>query len=281
MTSVLPVETSSIVRGQSEGITALPPLSSSTSRSSPPLSSDYPPSLSHHYPRRSISNLSPDGSHPLLLASPSSHTLHAAIQKRKIKEKKSRIQQTFFLISSALIVLLFSVLLYYNYIMLSPHIHSLFWALLWSFVLTKPQQWLLWAFHWMDDRLTGKQQYIVFTATMICFPIIAFSPSVITLLVVSILYGLLLLFLFGGRHHLVSVFLLLCVILILVFPLFFFLKTCVEEAQEMVNRVKIFINNNPQFELLIKDFTQSSLYHRGLNYAQSWYNIYRYIHRHI
>ena len=194
----------------------------------------------------------------------------AVLQRRKLRERKSRIQQTFLLISSATIVLLVGLLGWYNYLMLAPHLTSLFWAVLWSLVLARPQQWMLAALRWTDRRIAGRQPAVLAALVAAALAVVVLSPSLWSLLLAGCACCLSAWLLYGDRHTLVSVSLLLAVVLTIVFPVVFFLKTCVEETQEIVSRLKLFIASNPQFELLLRDFTSSPLYASLLRYAEGW-----------
>ena len=226
-----------------------PPASAPSFPSPPPSSSSpLPPSTPHL--RRAVNNLS--------------------AVRRKVRERKSRVQQTFLLISSFTLIILMSLIVYFNYILLSPHLTSLFWAVLWSLVLSKPQQWMLSGLRWMDGRLEGRLTVLIASLTALALAWLAASPTLLSLVWVSAVYGLLLLLLLGDRPGLVSLVLLVGVVLVIAFPLFFFLKSLVEETQEIVARTRVFINQNPQFELLLRDFTSSPLYHSLLQYAEGW-----------
>ena len=193
----------------------------------------------------------------------------STLQRRRIKERKSRIQQTFLLLSSCSIVLLCLLLVYYNYLLLAPQLTSLFWAVLFSLLLSRPQQLLAASLERLDVQLSGKKATITMYAAALSAIVIGLSrANTLVFLVVAALFVLLVGILYGERQHLVSLFLLLLVVFLLAFPLAFFLKTGVDESREISIRVRAFITDNPAFEHLLRDFTSSSYYSSLLSYAQ-------------
>ena len=193
----------------------------------------------------------------------------ALLQRRRIKERKSRIQQTFLLLSSCSIVLLCLLLVYWNYLLLAPQLTSLFWAVLFSLLLSRPQQLLTASFESLDDKLRGKKTAIASYSAAAAALVIALSrANIVVSVVVAVLFVLVVAVLYGERQHLVSLLLLLVVVFLIAFPLAFFLKTCVDETQEISRRGRAFISNNPQFEHLLRNFTSSSYYSSLLAYAQ-------------
>ena len=192
-----------------------------------------------------------------------------ALQRRRLKERKSRIQQTFLLLSSCSIVLLCLLLAYYNYLLLAPQLTSLFWAVLFSLLLSRPQQVLTAAFERLDQHLKGRKTTITSYAAALSAVVIGLSRAhTVVLVVVATVFVLVIAVLYSERQHLVSLLLLLFVVFLLAFPLAFFLKTCVDETQEISRRVRAFITNNPQFEAALRNFTSSSYYSSLLAYAQ-------------
>ena len=119
-------------------------------------------------------------------------------------------------------------------------------------------------------QLVGKRSPFVGLVSAVCVGVVVMDRSLLGVVLIGGLYGFFLFFLFADRPRLVSILLLVLVVLTIAFPVFFFLHTAVEESREIVARTRLFISQNPEFELLLRDFTSSSLYHRVLAYAESW-----------
>ncbi len=58
--------------------------------------------------------------------------------------------------------------------------------------------------------------------------------------------------------------------LLFAFPFYFFAKSCVQESRDLVNKVQNFVQQNPQFQVVLTDFGNSPYYRGFANYAASW-----------
>jgi hypothetical protein len=54
------------------------------------------------------------------------------------------------------------------------------------------------------------------------------------------------------------------------FPMFFFVKTCVDETQAITSRFQTFVQNNEEFQIILDDFGNSPPYKWLQSYATSW-----------
>lgn len=199
---------------------------------------------------------------------------HLAYQEeRATVMQKSRIQQTFLSLSSFLIVLFVAALCYYDYLILSPHIHSLIWAFLFWILLDTPQKWLLRLFEEIDSRfLTRTWSMRLEIGSIILTIVIGFylRNNLGSLIILAILFVIFTFFLFGDRHTVTAILLLFFILLLIAFPLFLFIKTCVLESQEIAHRLRSFIDTNPEFQHILEDFSSSSTFLAIQNYIRGW-----------
>jgi predicted PurR-regulated permease PerM len=186
--------------------------------------------------------------------------------------QKSRIQNTFLMLSSGLIVLFVCVLVYYDYMMLAPHLHSISWSLLAWILLDTPQRYLLALFKQLDDRIfnsyANRMQIIVlFLTILVGFFVRDQLSSLLILGLCSLIFTFLL---FANRHTVTAVLLLFFVLLLLAFPLVFIVKTSLIESEQIASRLKLFVENNNEFQRILEDFSTSHSFLWLQTYCRSW-----------
>lgn len=201
---------------------------------------------------------------------PESLSRRQSFTRRQSKDRKTRIRQTFLILSSATIVLLIGLLVYWNYLLLEPHLNSLCWAILVSMVLRKPHRLLLSLLQTFEAKISGYEPHIIGGCLAIVFGIVGLHPSLVTLIAMTSFMLFIVLILYSDKHQLVSLFLVLSVAFIVAFPCVFFFKTAVDETQEFVMRTRAFVTTNPDFDLFVKDFTQSGVYKQSIAWAESF-----------
>jgi len=186
--------------------------------------------------------------------------------------QQSRIQRTFLHISQGLIVAFVAILLYYNYVMLAPHVHALFWAGLFWMLLDAPQRVLLRAFHVLDTRFLNKyaRSLEVFAACVTLVLGVLSAGRLSALLLLGVSFLVLTFFLYGNRHTVTAVILLLLIMLLIAFPLFFLAKTCVMESAEIAARLRQFIEGNQEFQHILEDFSTSATFLWLQRYCRRW-----------
>jgi len=72
------------------------------------------------------------------------------------------------------------------------------------------------------------------------------------------------------RDTILTISLIVGFLLILLFPLFFILKSCVEESVIATNAIVAYINGNQELQALLQDYKNSPLYWRFTEYAATW-----------
>lgn len=203
------------------------------------------------------------------------HLKHLQVSYEESKAtalQKSRIQKTFLALSSFLIILCVAILVYYDYLILAPHLHSLFWAFLFSLLLDAPQRALLRGFAWLDARVLDHyaQRLEVGGLVVTLFAGLFFSTQLSVLFLLGVGFLLWTFLLFGDRNTLTAVILLSSLLLLLAFPLFFLAKTCVDESTEIASRLRQFIEGNAEFQSILEDFSTSSSFLWLQSYVRSW-----------
>jgi len=186
--------------------------------------------------------------------------------------QQSRIQRTFLHISQGLIVVLVALLVYYNYLILAPHVHALFWAGLFWMVLDAPQRVLLRLFAELDARFLDRHAHtleLVLALFTLVMGVLS-AGRLSALLVLGISFLVVTFFMFGNRHTVTAVILLLLILLLIAFPLFFLAKTCVMESAEIAARLRQFIEGNPEFQHILEDFSTSATFLWLQRYCRSW-----------
>lgn len=72
------------------------------------------------------------------------------------------------------------------------------------------------------------------------------------------------------REFLVTATLIVWLMLLVLFPLYYVLKSCLEESVVATNAIVDFINKNNDVQEFLQDYKQSQLYRRSTEYAASW-----------
>lgn len=78
------------------------------------------------------------------------------------------------------------------------------------------------------------------------------------------------LFLRSKRDIIITLGLILIVVSILMFPMFFILKNCVNESVIATDSVVTYISNNKQFKEILQDHRSSSIYLTIVSHAEKW-----------
>jgi hypothetical protein len=62
------------------------------------------------------------------------------------------------------------------------------------------------------------------------------------------------------REFLITMFLIVALVILVAFPLFFWVNNCVRESIDATNDIRAFIESNPEFQELLNDYKNSRLY---------------------
>ena len=184
--------------------------------------------------------------------------------------KKSRLQRTFDTVAQMLVVFFLGLLIYYNGLMLLPHVTPLFWAVLWSIFLHKPLMWVMTALAWIDKKTESSKMYIYVSSTVIFASVFFVDASLLTVIITTVGFSLWTFLLWGDRTTVAVVVLLFGGTLVLGLPMYVFIKSCVEESQAIATKIRDFVEKNPQFQTLLDDFGNSPYYRWLHDYAGSW-----------
>jgi predicted PurR-regulated permease PerM len=202
-------------------------------------------------------------------------TAENSINEEAEEAKKLRVQKAFVELSSFIIFGLVVLLIYYDYIMLAPHLNSILWALLWSVLLLKPQELLLAGLEWFDSKIRA-YQLLLFTlssAFLIIFCVLfTINNSILALIITISCYLAVIFLLYGKRHSIVSIFLVILTLFIMIFPVLAFLQTCLYESRSLQLQLTQFINNSADFQRFLTEITESGPYKYILHYTAR-YNI--------
>eukprot|EP00742_Colponemidia_sp_Colp-10_P013614 GILJ01015389.1.p1 GENE.GILJ01015389.1~~GILJ01015389.1.p1 ORF type:complete len:631 (+),score=61.89 GILJ01015389.1:66-1895(+) len=184
-------------------------------------------------------------------------------------DKKMNVHRTFYYLSSFLIVFFVCLLLYYNYQMVSPVLSAILWALMCSVFLGPARKGLL-NLYVVLDRVCLPYKVHLISLSIGTFALFCSQPTPAVLISVAIVFLLWLFLVFGDRRTVVAALLVVGVICIIAFPMFFFIKTLVEESREITGRVTSYIEKNGELQKLFEDYSNSGIYLRVRAYIESW-----------
>lgn len=173
---------------------------------------------------------------------------------------QSRLQRTFLLLSSSSVLALVSLLLYFNYQLLAPHLAPLFWAVLVSQALHRPRQVVFALLTQFDRALAGRHKHVAAAVFAACAALAAAAPSALTVGLAAALASLTALALFGDRRHVSALLLVTLVALLIACPCYFFLSAALRESHEFIHRARTFLTSNPELDQLLGDFPRSPAY---------------------
>lgn len=183
--------------------------------------------------------------------------------ERRLAEEKSEllkrhgITETFVSASRALALSLAAVLLYYNYLMLQPHLAAMFWAAICALVLAVPHELVQTLLRLFDDLLGVYKFKLLFPLSLVAVALlVSVSPLVRGAGYLTAWLALLFL-LFGPRPTVASVLVLLGALALMAFPAFFFVKTCYDEGEAIFKRVSLFVARSAEFGALVSEFNSS------------------------
>ncbi len=205
-------------------------------------------------------------------ASVGSGSRRSSLRKRQSDfRKKQKVHRTFVHVSQWIVIIGIGIVVYFDVLMILPHLTSIFWAIVWAVLLMKPREALL-AFHdrirdWGGSKLRPR---IMITFVLIYAIVLSTTPPIFTAILSTICMAILLFMLYGDRHTVVASVLLVSVLVFIAIPTGILLKSSVEEMEEMIRRATDFINQNPEVQQMFDDFGSSSLYIWCGKYVASW-----------
>jgi predicted PurR-regulated permease PerM len=183
--------------------------------------------------------------------------------------RKVRLQKTFDLIAQLLIIGFVGVLVYYNALMLVPHLTPLFWALLFAVLLYKPLKLIIAALHFIDEKIADVKLKIYLSTAALYF-IFLLSSSLLTIVVISSIFAVWTFLLFGERQSVGAILLLALLCVALGLPTYYTVITCVHESTVLATRIQNFVEENSEFQTLLDDFGSSPYYIWATDYAKQW-----------
>lgn len=72
------------------------------------------------------------------------------------------------------------------------------------------------------------------------------------------------------RDFIITIGLIIVVVVIFLFPIFFLVKNCLHESVIATDAIVTYISNNEEFNQLLQDYKNSSIYKTVTNYAETW-----------
>lgn len=183
--------------------------------------------------------------------------------------KKLRLQHTFDIIATSVIIFMSGFLLYGNWLMLAPHITPIFWAYLFSIVLSKPLRYVVKFLHYADEKLAPYKFKLYFATLFIYLASLPVSTLFICV-ITSISFVAWTVLLFGDRSTVGTIILLLAVCVVLGLPCYYTITTCISEGVELSLKIQQFIEQNDKFQGLLEDFGTSRIYLAVKDYAGQW-----------
>jgi len=185
--------------------------------------------------------------------------------------KKARIQRTFDFLSQVLVLLFIVLLVYYNGLMLLPHLTPILWALLWSVFLHKPLLVTTRALDRLDVAISA-YRVPVYLCSLAVYVLILLTSSeaLLNVLVATVVFSAWSFLIWANRSTVAATLCLAVVAFLVCFPLFLFVKSCISESQALVAKIQAFVDENPQFQTLLDDFGSSPYYLWFERYAKTW-----------
>eukprot|EP01112_Ceratiomyxa_fruticulosa_P020807 TRINITY_DN7190_c0_g2_i1.p1 TRINITY_DN7190_c0_g2~~TRINITY_DN7190_c0_g2_i1.p1 ORF type:complete len:496 (+),score=54.95 TRINITY_DN7190_c0_g2_i1:208-1695(+) len=176
------------------------------------------------------------------------------------------------LMASVIIFLVFGVLLYYNFVMIYPHLPAFFWAITTTLCLSYVKDNLLNLLE-IGDEICRPYKLVLIPGTfLLWFSLMFFSwftenPLLLIFLGAIIVSELSLLFL--NRHTLVSAFLVLVLLFVIAFPTFWLIQRCFIESKNATIEINNFLTDQ-KFVDMIRDYEKWEIYQEAVSYASSW-----------
>ncbi len=193
------------------------------------------------------------------------------LRDTQLKATRSRIQRTFWDLSSYCLMVVVGLLIYYDYLMFAPHLSAIVFALLWAILLRRPQRVLLGVFKLVDSMVDPIKYRLYFGSALGITSVgLISNPPLLVIIGLILVFVIWTFILFGDRRTVTALILVTGVSLVLAFPSYFFLKTCVEESRAIADRVSKFIDSSREFHEIVNDFGTSSTYKWIRSYAVSW-----------
>ncbi|XXQ35155.1 AI-2E family transporter [Plasmodiophora brassicae] len=184
--------------------------------------------------------------------------------------KRQKVQKTFHQLSQMAICIVVGLVLYYDLLIIWPHLGALFWAITWFMILAKPRDFLMDLHHRATSYIVPYRPFIIAALLPIYLGIIAIDPSLFSVIVWTITLLAAIFFLVGNSATVVGSLLLVLVIFLIVMPLAIILKNGADEVNTMVSAIQEFVGSNEEIKQILADFGSSSIYKTVVSYAKSW-----------
>lgn len=163
--------------------------------------------------------------------------------------KRQKVQKTFHQLSQMAICIVVGLVLYYDLLIIWPHLGALFWAITWFMILAKPRDCkliiaaivatdaadclvtvLMDLHHRATSYIVPYRPFIIAALLPIYLGIIAIDPSLFSVIVWTITLLAAIFFLVGNSATVVGSLLLVLVIFLIVMPLAIILKNGADEV---------------------------------------------------
>lgn len=174
--------------------------------------------------------------------------------------KRHKVKRTFQQISQLCIICAIAVVLYYDLLMIWPHLGALFWATTWSIVLAKPHRALLQLRERFDQRFVSIRPYFIAVSLPLYVAVVLGATSSLTILIWTVGFGAVLFLITGAPRMVVAACLVAAVIAVIALPMAVILKTSSDEVNEIVAQIHDFVANNAELRKMMDDLGSSRLF---------------------
>eukprot|EP00474_Spongospora_subterranea_P003574 CRZ04032.1 hypothetical protein [Spongospora subterranea] len=192
------------------------------------------------------------------------------LKLRKEQVRLHKVKQIFNQLLQLCILGMIGTVLYYDLLMVWPHLGALFWAVSCSLLLDRPQQFLLSVRRRIDEKMSNCRRHVLAILTTTYFAIVARSSSIFTAIAWTFVFSALLFFIFGDPRRVVSSVLVSVVVLLITLPIMIMIKTGTDEINGIVTAVHGFVSENHEIKQIFDDFGTSSVYKYVSRYTTSW-----------
>jgi predicted PurR-regulated permease PerM len=200
-----------------------------------------------------------------------------------VNEQKGRVVSIAFTVIAVGIVIAFVTLVgYYNYLMIAPYIVPMLMALLVAMPLAYIRDAFIGTIESVEGFLGLDQRPVISVLCALTVPIASGLIGVGTLVYIPQVFGMLVFPLIAfsffsvamawksRREFLVTVAVIVFLFVIVLFPMFYLIKSCFEESVVATDAVVKWIKHNHEIQELLADHKNSSIYKQAVLYAQSW-----------